>query len=257
MRRAVIEISNGADHSTVAKLARSSFLEVCRSPGLAVENVDTYTLAQDYCAAITNILQYLSAIPLLSVRRPEPVHIADDLEWEFLSYADDSGLLHRWIFADVWDSDRFSSELHSWYTFGDMAASEMPMQLHVVEIGRRRESHLVSPWCRTYIHPVIAGRFKFTDLQGSQWKPLYFSDSHAESAEWIEQMKREGLTQKLVHHPMIREVKPEHVQQFRQQLISEWQDIQRAASIPTLELPMSRPSCDLPTPCIFREMCYR
>lgn len=259
MRRAVFVLSSGRTFEDVAASARTQFIEAARSPGLSVENCDVYRLAMDYCSIITNVIYALHRVAMPVLATADPVDIEEGVQWKFMSLRDDSGNLHRWIFVDAWDDDRFTSELHSWYTFGDIAAAPAPMQLHVVEIGQRRNGRMVSPWSRAHIHPIIAGRFKFTGIQGKEWKPIFFSDSRISSEEWVGQMHREGLTESLIHHVSIAEPQQKHIDEFNRQALMEFSEMKRVTETVAdpMELPMSRGSCDFPRPCPFREICYK
>jgi len=213
----------------------------------------------DYCSIITNAIYALQCVAMPVLETVAPVDIAEGVQWKFLSPKDDSGTLHRWIFVDAWDDDRFTSELHSWYTFGDIAAAQSPMQLHVIEIGQRRNGRMISPWSRSHIHPIIAGRFRFTEVKGKEWKPFFFADNRISSEEWVGQMRREGLTERLIHHVSIAEPKKRHVEEFKRQVLQEleWMDkVSETVSDP-MELPMSRESCDHPRPCPFLDICYK
>jgi hypothetical protein len=259
MRRAVLSLSSGMAYEEVSTSARTQFIDAARSPGLSVDNCDVYKLAMDYCSIITNVLYALSGVAMLTVEPVTPVDIRDGQQWKPLSRKDDSGTLHRWIFVDSWDDERFTSELHSWYTFGDIAATQSPMQLHVVEIGQKRGGRMISPWSRAHIHPIIAGRFKFTDIKGKEWKPIFFSELRLTPEEWVGQMRREGLTDSLIHHVSIKEPQTKHVEDFKRQVLMESAEMRRVSETVSgaMELPMSRGSCDWPRPCPFREVCYK
>ena len=264
MRRAVFALSSGQPYEEVAKEARTRYVDKASSPGLDVEHIDVYKLAMDYCSIISNVLYAISCLSLPVLSQPHDVLLStlsdgkvdNAVPWKFLSNADDSGMLHRWIFVDRWDDDRFTSELHSWYTFGDMAAAPAPMQLHVVEIGTRRSGRMTCAWSRAHKHPIIAGRFKFEGLQGKEWKPMYFADHRITSEEWVTQMRREGLTQSLIHHVNIAEPQERHVQEFKQQVLAEHAAMQQTPQ-DAMHLAMSREACDRPRACPFRNACYR
>lgn len=259
MRKAVFAISSGVSFEDVSCSARTQFLDAARSPGLSVENCDVYTLSMDYCSIITNAIYALQRIAMPVLAAAAPVDIAEGVQWKFLSPVDDSDTFHRWIFVDSWDDERFTSELHSWYTFGDIAAAQSPMQLHVIEIGQRRNGRMVSPWSRAHIHPIIAGRFRFTDVKGKEWKPMFFADNRISSEEWVGQMEREGITESLIHHVSIAQPKQKHVEDFKRQVLRELSEMQIVNETVSddMELPMSRGSCDFPRPCPFLEVCYK
>src|SRR5215813_1147957 len=125
----IFNISNGEDHDKATSKAVNYFLSLAKNPGLDVEHgIDTYTLAQDYCSIIKNIIELLSRLPLPRLQDIPHLTISPSITWSFLSHRDETGTIHRWKFVDHLPND-ISSELHSWEVFGDIAAADSPMVL--------------------------------------------------------------------------------------------------------------------------------
>ena len=115
---------------------------------------------------------------------------------------------------------------------------------------------MTGPWSRTHMHPIIAGRFKFEDIQGKEWKPIFFADHRITPEEWVAQMRREGLTERLIQHFTLKQPQERHAQEFRQQALAEHAAMQ-STHADAMQLPMSRAACDFPRACPFRNVCYK
>jgi len=255
LRDAIFAISNGADPAKQATEACTRFLEAAARPGLYILT-DPYTISHDFCAIIQTVLEAVSRLTLLVVK-PGPVVAVGAHEWRVSAFQDESGTLHRWACVDQWDEDTKYRELHGWACFGDCAATEQGMILHVIEIGRQSKGHQHTAWCRAFKHPAIIGKYRFRKVDGGplqgDWKPLYYQDSDKNNAkDWCDLMEADGL--QLMHHVTINAPHAQHVEEFRREVTME---AKRAAAIGEWqETPRWRPSCDLPYPCPWQPCCF-
>lgn len=255
LRDAIFKLSSGADHATVSAEACTRFLEQAARPGLDIPT-DPFTLARDYCAIIQNSLEAISRLVLLKLKLG-PMVDSPHGSWQCASFQDESGILHRWITCERWDDDTKYANLHSHDVFGDCAAAQVGMTLHVIEIGKQSRGHQHTAWARAFKHPVISGRYRFRKVDGTplepSWKPIWYQDSDQNKpATWVDLMEHDRLG--LIHHVDIREPRQEYVAQFwrelksesaRMGLVDKWED---AA--------MSRGACDMPYTCAFQPVCY-
>ena len=260
LRYAVFNLSNGKALADVTQQATNYFLSNARNPGLDVGGINTYELAMDYCAIIKNLLEYLSRLSLLTLQEIKSLPLSKEVTWQFLSHIDDSGVLHRWKFVDAMPEDVLP-ELHSWEVFGDIAAAEVPMVLHLVSIGRRNGSHQNSPWCKIYSHPRLGRIYRFKKKSSGEpdgdWKPLYFSGNFDnKSADWVDMMLKENMMDGLVKHVQVRDVSPKHVAEFKRDVLVEAAAMQSMGSINPKSIPMSRYACDHPYACPHQLYCY-
>lgn len=256
LRESVFAISNGADVGKTAENACTVFLETAARPGLDIVS-DPYTLAQDYCAMLRTSLEAIARETLLTLKRAGTIAIGVH-GWSIESFRDDSGVLHRWTSVERWDDDARFRELHSWHVFGDCAAAGQGMVLHIIEIGRHSRGHQVSPWCRCFKHPAIAGHFRFrhtdgTPLQGN-WKPVWYQDSGENDPKtWVDLMRQDNVLP--IHHLQIRDPHPDHVMEFRRDIRDL---VDRMAGVMTKEwsaITRERTSCDIP-PCPWQPVCF-
>lgn len=267
LREALMKLSNGAELSVVQQGAVTRYLTIAKSPGLDVPGgLNTYTIAMDYCGMMRNILEYVSGLTLLTVEVPTPVKLQCGAMWDFLSWRDESGVLHRWVMLNGSDitTDRIQQECQTWYVFGDMAAGRVPMVLHVIATGTRVGSRIVSPWTRAWSHPRIANVIRFQKKSGSElegaWKEIWFADNpDSKSRAWVNQMIEDEITDRLVQHITLRDLTSAHVDRFERDV--SYEHSQMIASgidgmTNPIDLPMCRSYCNTPSPCPHQETCY-
>ena len=178
-REAVYRMSNGEAPNQAAQEACTLFLEQAARPGLDILT-DPYTIARDYCSIFCTSLEAISRAGLLSYELGPEVPIGDHA-WQTSAFVDESGLLHAWFAVERWDRDTMAQKLHSWEVFGDCAANQVGMTLHVIEIGRMAGGHQHTPWARIYAHPAIHGHHRFQQTDGTKlegaWKPKWYQDA--------------------------------------------------------------------------------
>lgn len=259
LRYAIFGLSNGGKLEQVSSIAVNSFLTAARNPGLDVEGIDTYTLAMDYVAIIRNTLEYLSRLTLLTLKEIPPFKLSADISWQFLSTVDEAGVLHRWKFVDYIEDDVLP-ELHSWEVFGDIAALDGPMQLHLIAIGKRKGCHQHSPWCRIYSHPKLANIYRFQKKSGNQlegeWRPIWFSaNSDNKPKEWVDLMLKDNVIGGIIKHINVKEVSQQHRANFIGDVLAE-AEVMSYMPADARAVPMSRYACDKPYTCPHQLFCY-
>jgi hypothetical protein len=277
LRQLIFSLSNGGSAPVAIQAARTRFLSTAANPGLDLtEGSDPWLIAQDYCAMLATIGTALSRLTLLAVRELEALPIPStegEVSWQPRAWADESGVLHRWVTVDSWGDDDLARECHGWPVFGDIVMADAPLTLHVVEIGRQRDGRRQSPWARAFRHPMLAGRFRFQRrdhhskgghqaLQGD-WKPLWYADQPQPDPEaWVDLMDGDAVTPGLLHHIAIAQPSDAVRQDTLRQLAEVSREMARTAQrlpLPPdgMRLPMARGACDGWVPCPLQQMCYR
>lgn len=257
LRPAIGELSNGADVIITSGNACNRLMAEAAHSGLDTAH-DPYGLCMDYCAIIKNVLEALSRTTLMTMRPGRTIPLGETEHcWKISAYEDDAGNLHRWVFVDKWDEDAKYRELHSWHCFGDCAAAEAEMMLHVIEIGRNIKGHQHCDWSRIYRHPAIFNKYRFRKLDGnrleSSWIPVWFQQSDANDPKvWVDLMEADKLEMfrhipiSVPHEIYIKEFHHEvDVEAGRMQEMGDWKMV-----------PRFRPACDLPYICPWQEVCY-
>jgi hypothetical protein len=187
------------------------------------------------------------------------VVLEHEVTWESLAHVDDHSTLHRWITVDHWGEADLVRELHSWRTIGEMAATGLPMTIHVIEIGQNRNGRRSVAWARAYKHPTMANlgmHFKGKDPKAFKgWRHLYLADSKMDPDAWAEQLWKEGAAQELLHDIRVKVPSEKQCAAIKREIVMEAQAMERVKE-PWSELPMSRNACDVYVPCPFQQVCY-
>src|ERR1700733_3432510 len=264
LREGVFQLSTGCEIAIVRTNQRTRFLSEAARPGLDFVSGDPWTVAQDWAGMISTVLTALSRLATL----PR----IDGLSWLPSTWIDDSGTLHRWITASMWNDDALAREAHGWPVIADMVMLDAPLQLHVVEIGQQRDGRRYSPWARGYRHPIIAGQFRFQrpdgkggwrKLSGEHWRPLWYADQTKPDPEaWCDLMDADHVTPSLLHHISMSQPSPQASRRVRAEIAQLASEMQAAATRATrsadgMAEPMARGACDpMGGPCQWQNCCF-
>lgn len=263
MREAIVNLSQTANITAVSNNAASAFMSAAIQPGLdKVAGINPYPLAQDFCATMRTVLEYINRQPLLQLKPHPDTELDGAIPWSFLSPIDDTGTFHRYVFVDHIDTDVLYHHARSWETWADMCVASSPLQLHLIAIGITRDARRQSAWCKCYSSPTVARLYKFKrkngDLQGD-WRPLYFADNQSSRADkWVDLMMKEEVAAPLVHSVILPEPTPRQRDDFThrdlEQLLARIRFVNSVSDPFTLS--MCRTSCDTPYQCPHEHACY-
>lgn len=267
LRSALVTLSNGAAAKDCAADARAEFLESCANPGMDLpRGADSYRIALDYCAMLDTILRSATKWRLPALSASPPVRLSGVSDWQPDAYADDAKTLHRIITVDGWGEGDRARELHGWGVVADLCLLNLPLIIHVIEIGRMREGRRASPWARAWRHPAMPNlRMRFAKKDGGQsfkgWIAYYLADHRDESADdWVAQMEKEGAAQSAIHtlrvDPPDDATRGEVLSQLRVEASRASVLIAERGSAGWRAQPMSRGACDIPFPCVWQHACY-
>jgi len=260
LRRGILELTKQKDVAIVAADAKAVFLQRAADPGLDIIGKDPYQASKGWTSLLESVLHGVAKTVLPVLHDPDPARLTSEIDWKFLSWADDSGTLHRWVTVESWDDDTISRELHSWRTFGDLVMSGCPLVLHAIVLGQNRNARFLSPWTRAYVHPSIPNvHWKWVKPEDTTWKPVQLLDQNKlDVDEWIDEAWKQGAIQPLLQDQQV-ELPPENVvRDTKYQLIREASDMMRLIEErrPYIAEPMSRGACDLYVPCVFQNVCH-
>jgi hypothetical protein len=263
LRQAILRLSAGIPVARVRAEAIQRFLAQATNPGLDYPiGSDSYLMSMDWVGMLSVSLTAISRRPLDLVKLPSLERLGDFV-WQASSLI--GRTLHRWITVDRWDAPEISRQLHSWYTVGDMAVFDMPLELHVIEIGQVQRGRRQSAWARAYKDPLIAGRFRFQRKDGfgghralkGNWQPLWYADQPKPDPEmWVDLMDKDGVTDQLIHHSLVSHLPAAIRGDTLKQLETIGKRISAEMREP-MDAPMSRGACDQLSPCPFQGACFR
>lgn len=259
LRRAMLHLSQRKTVDEVRVAARSQYLQSATNPGLDVSN--PYPIAMEYVALLNVLVTALARLGIPPNLKEGPVIPLDGASWRTLSFVNPGSQLHRWITVDHWDEARQRRELHSWWVAGDIAVMNLPMTIHILEIGQMRNERLSSLWVKGYRHPKLPNvkrvRFRLRDREGSfkSWDPVRFVDLHLDVESWVEMLFADEVPQFLYHAILVDAPAPKKLEACLGDLLRESAKALRL-SLAWRDLPMSRGACDFPYSCPFQPVCY-
>jgi len=258
LRRGILQLSASKPIEQVASEARAAFLEKAAEPGLDLIGRDPYQAAKGWISLLEAVLYGLARTQIPVLHDPLPAKLTGSTDWKFLSWADDSGQLHRWVTVDQLEQNTIFKEMHSWRTFGDLVMARTPMVLHFIVIGQQKElGKFSSAWCRTWQFPNFKNRYwLWNKPEQSGWKAVYRIDTDWTAEEWIDKAWEQKAIAPLLEDILVEEP-PEHVRLDTLRQIAE----EAVATKQTLaedwrQLPMSRGACDLFLPCAYQNVCF-
>jgi len=260
LRRGILQLTKQVNVGEVAADAKAVFLERAADPGLDVIGRNPYQMSKGWTSLLESVLHGIARTVLPVLHDPPVAKLTSTIDWRFLSWADDTGTLHRWVTCESWDEDTLSRELHSWRTFGDLVMSGCPMVLHAIVLGQNRNGRFLSPWTRTYVHPAMPSlRWRWTKPEDTSWKPLQLVEqSRMDVSEWVDAAWSQGAIQPLMVDQQVELPTESVVRDTKYQIAreaSEMAQLIEERRAYTME-PMSRGACDLYSPCHFQSVCH-
>lgn len=260
LERLVINIGVGKDAEKCGLEAYTQFMQRANNPGLDLAyGIAPYDLACDFAWALRVVAELLKRIVMLPMRQMiPPVQLvpATDYYWLPESMADESGALHWWHAVERFDQNELTRQGHAW-RWGDMAACEVPLTLHLIEIGYLRNGHLHGDLTRIFQHPSVS-KYKFRHQNGKAlegWKALWLQDTYEKIPlkRWCDLMTEDLVAP--VHHIMLKQPEPWQREEFVFEVAAE---TNRLESLPKdwRKVPKSRAACDLFGGCPYQPLCF-
>jgi hypothetical protein len=171
----------------------------------------------------------------------------------------DGRYLRRIVLASNWSQSRHYGECRSWYTLGEIATYELPMQIAVFIIGQEIDGFRRSPWVSGFLHPsgnkVL--RFRKKGRSGSEvfsekWEKIRRED-HAEITreKWLDAMLENDILREICFSVEVPVPPRLHLARIREMAEAK---IGRMRSLRTPEKNLS--TCEWPVRCEFLKCCH-
>ena len=173
--------------------------------------------------------------------------------------APDGNSLRRIVLVSHWTDERAESEKRSWYSLGEIAQYNLPMQIVVFVIGQMRNGKRSSPWTTGFLHPQNRQlRFRKKSRSTSEtfndkWEKICRED-HAEidRQTWLNAMLKDYVMNEVVFRVDV--PVPGEVQ--RQQILdTSNRKLERLYGMKEKPEP-NLSTCNWPIPCEFRRCCH-
>jgi len=237
------------------EVAGDAMLQLAEDRGLETDIHNVYDMVTHH-ACLADIL-------VSAIRKPDddPWLIPDPVQnWNPDCYlSPDGSHLRRIVLVSHWSDDRKVSECQNWYTQGEVAAYDLPMQLVVFIIGQQRNGKRLSPWCSGFLHPKNHQlRFRkksraTTEVFNDKWDKIQRED-HAEISRetWLEGMLQDDVLPEVcfrIDIPVLEKIHRQKVLDLARRQLDRMDSIRET---PDLQLS----GCRWPAPCQFLRCCH-
>jgi hypothetical protein len=241
------------------EIAGSAMLQLAQDRGLETETHKVY----DSVIHHANIADLVATL----LRKPgePPWRIPESMDnWIPGCYLSAGGdFLRRVVLVTHWNDERHISECRSWFTLGEQAHYELPMQLAVIILGQQRDGQrIASPWATGFLHPLNHElRFRKRDkgvrqpgnIFGETWQRIHREDHDEISREtWLESMLKDDVLYEVCFREDIPLPNPAHLVRVRDMASTKLERLYGQRGVPEANLS----SCDWPIPCPFRKCCH-
>jgi hypothetical protein len=237
------------------ELAGSHVIQLAGERGVETDLHESYPSVIHH-AALADLL-------VTTLRKPgDPPWLVPDpaQKWMSACFISPDGLtLRRILLVSHWNSERENSEKRNWWTLGEMAAYNLPMQLIVLVIGHQTHGRRSSPWVKGFLHPINKTiRFRRKDRAKSAtfneaWTVAWREDHPEISREkWLNAM----LTDDALREVCFRVDLPPLQEAMRNRILD--MSKRKLDAIHALkEKPEGNLStCFWPVPCPFHRLCW-
>lgn len=171
----------------------------------------------------------------------------------------DGNSLRRIVLVSNWSDSRHYSECRSWYSLGEMAHYDLPMQLVVFVIGQQRNGKRSSPWTQGFLHPMNKQlRFRkksrsTSEVFNDKWNKVYREDHDEISREtWLDSMLRDDVLAEVCFRVDIPLLDHPHRLRIRQTTERKLSALHAMKEKPDIQYS----TCDFPVPCVFKRCCH-
>jgi hypothetical protein len=244
-----------APEGNVGEIAGSTMLQLAADRGLDTTSSRIYDSVTHHAC----IADLMSA----GLRKPEqsPWLLPDPVQnWTSSSLmAPDGNSLRRLVLVSHWTAERHYAECRSWFSLGEIAAYELPMQMVVLVLGQERDGLRHGPWSQGFLHPQNHQlRFRKKSRSSSEvfsekWEKINRED-HAEISRetWLEAMLRDDVLDEVCFRIDIPIPNPRiltHIRDLGRRKMDHLMGLKHKPD-PNLS------SCDWPVPCQFLRCCH-
>jgi hypothetical protein len=255
MTQEAIRVALTATEGLPGEIAGDTMMQLGQDRGLAGEIERVFDSVVHHAC--------LADIMVSAIRKPAdpPWQIPSNLgHWTsgcFLS--PDGSHLRRIVLVSHWSDDRQRSECRSWFTLGEIAHYDLPMQLVVLVIGQQKAGKRSSPWTSGFLHPANHQlRFRkksrsTTEVFNDKWEKIWRED-HAEITRevWLQSMLKDDVLPEVCFRVDIPTLDPLHRQRILQMAERKLERLYGMKEKPEANLS----SCDWPVACEFRRCCH-
>lgn len=223
--------------------------------GLDIEGSGVYPIAL-HVAALADLVATLLRSSDLRARPADKT--VNSATWVSSAYLASSGLrLHRILLVDRWSDERSKAERLGWKVLGEMSVYEIPLTMHVVVLGQRRDGKYHGGFSKGWLHPqgrMLRIRKRSGESFTGRWLQAWREEQDTISrSKWIDQMQADGVLQDSIFEIECDPPTPKLASEIRLLAERKLRQIKETTKTPD----MNPSSCFWPVPCQFAESCWK
>lgn len=248
-------VAQESQERTLGDLAGDTVMQLASDRGLDTDLHDLYApVVHHACLAdiMVSCIRKSGDKPWLI---PEPVQ-----NWTSACLlSPDGDYLRRLVLVSHWTDERAESEKRSWFTAGEIAAYNLPMQMIVLVIGQQRNGKRISPWVSGFQHPQNRQlRFRkkertTSEVFNDRWIKIYREDHDEIKREtWLAAMLKDDVLREVcfrIDLPVLPELQRNKLRDMAEK------KLQRIYSLKATPEP-NLSSCEWPVACVFKKCCW-
>lgn len=254
LRRAV-DVGLMSEESDPGQTAGDHVMTLAAERGIDIEGSGVYPIAL-HTASLADLVTTMLRQDAIWGRPADKA--TGTANWVSSAFLNQSGLrLHRVLMVDRWSEERSKAERHAWKTLGEQSVYELPMTIHVIVLGQRRDQKHHGAFSKGYLHPhgrMLRIRKRSGESFSGKWTIAWREDHDTISREkWIAQMEADGALQDSLFTIACEPPAPKLASEIRLLAENKLQKIKDTTGIPDLNPGV----CWWPVPCPFSGCCWQ
>lgn len=248
-----------APEGDIGEVAGSAAMELCATVGLDLkETGHLYDIGLHH-AAIADLVATWARKRIGSILGVPVDQKVGEQTWECSCLAAaELGRLVRIVLVDHFSDERTLAESRSWFTTGEVAVYDCPMDIYLVSLGASRGGKRHSAWSKGLLHPrnrQVRFKKQANKIEGFKetWIPVWREEHQEISREsWLKAMELDGVLQDLTTSFTVDPLSPFRRAEALEVIARKADNLQKLSGLPD----PSYSSCDWPRPCPFRSVCF-
>jgi hypothetical protein len=247
----------------LGEVAGDAMMQLAEDRGMDIDTKET-RVSSVYDAVLNHAC--LADLLVTAIRKPtDPPWLtppASNIWTSGCFLAPDGNSLRRVVLVSHWSDERKFSESRNWYTAGEIAHYDLPMQLVVLIIGQMRNGRRRGPWTQGFCHPQNhqlrfrrrrAGNRSEGEHFNERWEQIWRED-HAEISRetWLESMLKDDVLPEVCFRIDIPTLSPPHRQRILEIRERKLDALHAMKEKPDVQLS----GCHWPMPCEFLRCCH-
>lgn len=251
-----VSVKESQDGASWGDTAGSKVLELASCPGMEADSETLYASVMNYAC--------LSDILVSTIRKATdaawlvPDHVQNWTSGALLS--PEGTYLRRLVIVSHWTKERHYSECRNWFTLGEMATYDLPMQMVVLVIGHERNGRRHSHWTKALLHPANMKQLRFRrvgrNVSGGfkeSWVQIFREDREDISREtWLNSMLKDDVLSEICFKVDMPKLEPHNRKMVLELAERKLEAIDKMRSKPDKQYT----GCDWPIKCEFLNCCH-